>query len=92
MVELRRAGPPPAPSPLDTHLANFHHRVLADALLEATSSYWLRRADTFDTVGTPACDDIALACRRHAELIADTGLDAESEQLLAAITGQTGRL
>ena len=44
-------------------------RVLQDALTEAMRSYWLRRADSFASVGTRRCDAIALACRRHAEIV-----------------------
>jgi hypothetical protein len=47
---------------------HFRHRVLQDALSEATSSYWLKRATDFAAVGTPACDEIAQACRHRAEL------------------------
>lgn len=47
-------------------IAHFQHRVLQDALTEATSSYWLRRSSTFAAVGTAACDVIALACRNRA--------------------------
>lgn len=53
---------------LTVHIEHFRARVLQDALLEATAVYWLRRADAFDAVGTPRCDEIALACRRHATL------------------------
>lgn len=33
---------------LDEHTAHFRARVLQDALTEATRSYWLRRAETFE--------------------------------------------
>ena len=44
--------------------------VLLDALNEATPVYWRRRAATFAAVGTPGCDETALACERHADLLA----------------------
>lgn len=88
LVEIRPATtnteplePPPA-TKLEQHLNHFHHRVLQDALLEGTAAYWLRRADTFASVGTTACDAIALACRNKATFIRDTGLDAEVQALL----------
>jgi hypothetical protein len=54
---------------LHDYVDHFGRRVLQDALQEATKAYWLRRAVTFDGVGTPACDEIALACRNHAVLV-----------------------
>lgn len=68
---------------LDDYIANFQRRVLQDALLEATATYWRRRADTFAAVGNPRCDEVAQACRNHAELVRMVGLDAEAEALIA---------
>ena len=53
---------------LASHLEHFRLRVLQDALLEATSAYWLRRAIVFEKVGTRECDEIARACRNAASL------------------------
>jgi len=53
---------------LAEHVAHFRARVLQDALNEATSSYWLSRAETFTAVGNERCDEIALACRNAAAL------------------------
>lgn len=47
-------------------VAHFRRRVLQDALNEACAWYWLRRADDFNVVGTPECDEIAQACRNRA--------------------------
>jgi hypothetical protein len=47
---------------------HFMQRMLEDCMAEATRSYWLRRARTFDGVGTPACREIAQACRNRAAL------------------------
>lgn len=44
-------------------------RFLQQMLTEAMPEYWERRANTFAEVDTPECDEIALACRNHAELI-----------------------
>jgi len=44
-------------------------RAVQQTLLEATSAYWLRRAQSFAAVGTPRCDEIAQACRNHARLL-----------------------
>ncbi len=54
---------------LTAYIEHFRARVLQDALAEATANYWIRRAETFEAVGNPRCDEIALACRRHATLI-----------------------
>lgn len=56
---------------LPEYVDNFRRRVLADALQEATAAYWLRRAETFAAVGSPACDEIAQACRNRAALSLD---------------------
>lgn len=64
---------------LDEHLRHFQHRSLQQALLEGTTAYWERRAEQFDTVGNTRCDQVALNCRRHAQLLTETGLDPEAE-------------
>ena len=56
---------------LSEHVQHFRQRVLQDALAEATAAYWQRRAQQFAAVGTPACDEIALACRNRASLALD---------------------
>jgi hypothetical protein len=53
---------------LDAHVEHFRYRVLQDALNEATSAYWLRRAKAFAAVGSVACDEIAQACRNRSAL------------------------
>ena len=70
---------------LAAHVENFTRRVMQDALAEATAAYWLRRADTFAAVGNARCDEIALACRRHATLIPldDAGLVAAALEEVA---------
>lgn len=47
---------------------HFRHRVIQDALNEASRWYWLRRAADFDGVGTPSADATAQACRHRATL------------------------
>lgn len=74
---------PTASAQLADYVANFCRRILADALLEATSAYWLRRAATFATVGNPRCDEVAEACRNHAELLRMVGLDDDAEAIIA---------
>jgi hypothetical protein len=64
-------------------IAHFRMRVLQDALNEACSAYWLRRADDFNVVGTPECDQVALACRRKAGLALLGGTWPEIADLLA---------
>ncbi len=54
---------------LSAAIEHFRARVLQDALAEATAAYWNRRAETFAAVGNARCDEIALACRRHATLV-----------------------
>ncbi len=68
---------------LAAYIEHFRGRVLQDALLEATANYWLRRAKTFEAVGNPRCDEIALACRRHATLV-----PLGDDELVAAALGE----
>jgi hypothetical protein len=90
LVEIRshhQPTPPPEPAPtqLEQHLDHFRRRVLVDALQEATAAYWRRRATTFTRVGNPACDQTALACARYADLVTDTGLDAEATAVIDVV-------
>lgn len=71
---------------LAVHIEHFRARVLQDALAEATTVYWLRRAKTFEAVGTARCDEIALACRRHATL----GLGADDHALIWELLMEAG--
>ncbi len=64
---------------LAAHVENFTRRVMQDALAEATANYWIRRAETFEAVGNPRCDEIAEACRHRATL----GLGADDLELVA---------
>jgi hypothetical protein len=57
-----------SPRRLVEDVEHFRRRVLQDALAEATSAYWHRRAEDFRRVGTTECDEVALACERRAEL------------------------
>jgi hypothetical protein len=77
---------------------HFMHRMLEQIMSEATRSYWLRRARTFDEVGTTACREIAQACRNRAavaefedfrEVVAQV-VNEVSEDFLAT-TGSTPR-
>jgi hypothetical protein len=77
--------------PLLEHLEHFRWRVLQDALAEATAEYWTRRATAFAAVGTPACDRLARNCRFHAQLLRETGLDAEARELIAAALAKRDR-
>lgn len=53
------------------YIDHFSHRLMQDALAEATAEYWRRRAQQFAEVGTPACDEISKACwaRSHVALL-----------------------
>lgn len=64
----------PHPALIEDYLEQFGKRLLQDALNEATSRYWLRRAEQFDAVGTANCDEIAKACRNRARLAWDGDL------------------
>lgn len=79
------------PRGLAQHVEHFRWRVLQDAIAEATSVHWLRRATAFDRVGTPDCDLVALNCRRYAALLRETGLDAEARDLIAAALAERDR-
>lgn len=65
-------------------LEQIARRFVVDMLLESTERYWLRRAHDFAKVGTPACDEIARACRLKASLVAQES-DAWSELLAAEL-------
>lgn len=47
------------------HVEHFQHRVIQDALQEATAAYWLRRAAQFDAVPNA---EVAEACRNRARV------------------------
>jgi len=70
-------------------IEHFRRRLLRECLDEAASAYWLRRAQDFDKVGTPACDEVALACRRRAELSLIGGTWPELEDVLSEVDGET---
>lgn len=46
----------PSPAALVEHVEHFQHRVLQDALNEATAAYWNRRADAFLAARPSASD------------------------------------
>lgn len=60
----------PAPS-VTAHLEQIVLRIIQGAIDEAKPQHWLRRADTFAAVGNARCDADALACRRHARILAE---------------------
>jgi len=57
------------PPAWDEYVDRFRQDVLADAFAEALPAHWRRRADTFAAVGTAACDEVATACRHHADFL-----------------------
>lgn len=75
-MSRRRARGPAAHRREVGYVDHFRRRVMQDALVEALPEYWRRRADTFDLVGNNRCDEIATACRHHADLIEQDGLPA----------------
>lgn len=64
---------------LDAYVSHFRARVLQDALAEATTAYWTRRAETFAGVGNATCDEIAQACRNQARFLANHPLITPTE-------------
>ena len=64
-------------------------RAVQQALAEALPSYWLTRAERLEQVGTEWADGAAVACRRHAWILATEGLPpdlvAEVHDLLAVV-------
>ena len=68
---------------LDTE--HFRQRVLQDALTEATAQYWERRAQQFQAVGNPDCDQIAENCRNHAQLLRDLAPEPISQDVKTAL-------
>jgi hypothetical protein len=72
---------------LAAYVEHFRARVVQDALNEVLPSYWLRRAEQFAAVGTPACDEIASACRAKAEYLRRypvVGIEADVVQAIRA--------
>jgi hypothetical protein len=65
------------------HVEHFRHRVMQDALAEATAAYWNHRAEDFDAVGTQECDETAQACRNRAKV----ALDGDVEEFYALLWG-----
>lgn len=57
-----------SPGTLTEAIDHFRERVLQDALVEATATYWRRRAEEFRAVGNPTCDAIAEACENRARV------------------------
>ncbi len=68
---------------LAAYVEHFRARVVQDALAEACSSYWLRRAQTFAAVGNERCDEIARACRNRAAVaLLDDSIGPEVDEAL----------
>jgi hypothetical protein len=63
------------------HVEHFQHRVMQDALAEATAAYWEKRARDFDAVGTPSADETAEACRNRARVALDGDVTAYYDTL-----------
>jgi len=78
-------GVDPAPVPM-SYLDHFRARVLQDALAEALPVHWRRRAEQFGAVGNAACDEVATACRSHAEFLEQHPIDLA--ELVAAELGR----
>ena len=51
---------------MEAYLRNFTRGILTDAPLSATPEHYERRATQLAAVGTPRCDEMALACRNAA--------------------------
>lgn len=62
-------------------VAQILSRALRQGFLEALPAYWLRRAETLEAVGTPAADESARTCRRHAWLLAQGLPEAVAEEV-----------
>jgi hypothetical protein len=56
------------PIRIDEYLETFVTGVIREAMNAASADQWRRRAEQFEAVGTPRCDQIAEACRNHAAL------------------------
>lgn len=64
------------------YVDHFQRRVLQDAISNATSAYWERRARQFAAVGTRECNETAAACRNAAAFWAD-----KLEQVICPVCG-----
>jgi hypothetical protein len=69
------------PFNLTDHITHFQTRILQDALAEALPSYWTMRAETFRSVGTPECNQIAQNCLHHAQLLAEQLPDYMADEI-----------
>ena len=54
---------------------------MQEAIETATAAYWNRRAEDFDKVRTPECDQVALACRNRARVALDGDVEEFYELL-----------
>lgn len=77
--------PSPDPTLIRDHVAHFTYRVLLDSLASATATYWEKRADQFEAVGTPECDQIATACRNAAAIALLPNNEAAREVLASLV-------
>lgn len=71
-------------SALDDHLDQFHHRVLTDAMSEATSRYWQRRAAMYEWARPRPGDHIGTAGRRRVDELDAALVVARDDALLRA--------
>lgn len=64
------------------HLDHFQHRVVQDAIAEATGTYWRRRADMFEWARPRPGDYLGHATRERVDQI-DAGLVRARDACLA---------
>lgn len=65
-------------------------RCVQQAVEEALPTYWLARAERLEQVGTAWADAAAIACRRHAWLLAQglpAAMEAELTEALDLVVG-----
>ncbi len=72
---------------LAEYVDHFRLRLLQDAILEATSAYWSRRAEQFERVGNARCDEVATACRARASIALLQGDDIDVDLLDVLLDG-----
>lgn len=73
------------------YIENFQRRVIQDALAEATSAYWRRRARQFEGCGTASADEKAQACRNHATICEFQNFDEIYDAVVAEFVDETRR-
>lgn len=75
---------------LDDHLDHFHHRVITDAMNEATARYWRHRAAIYEWARPRPGDHIGTAGQRRLDELDAALVIARDDALLRARVAPIG--